>query len=95
MKTIKIVKPLQDYNMRRPTFYRVLSTQQKLNLCHLVETLGLTFAQVAKRYKVNVGTVRYTFQKYTSNGNSVVSGRPRCGRQITEKSRVISDLVSQ
>ena len=43
MKTIKIVKPLRGFSMKRASSYRVLTNQQKLNLCHLVERLGLFF----------------------------------------------------
>ena len=66
MKVIKHIKPLRDFLMRRASMYRTLSLQQKYNVVALIDRFGMTYAKVAKRFRISACTVRYIYLKFTN-----------------------------
>ena len=93
MKVIKHIKPLKQFSMRRPSIYQTLSLQQKYNVVALIDRVGMSYATVAKKYRINPCTVRYIYLKFTREGTLEDRRAANSGRPLAKKTVEVTEIV--
>ena len=83
------------FKMKRATIRRRFTNQQKFHLITLIDKYKMTYAQIAKTYRLCYQSVQLIYNTYKANGNKFVNNMHKAGRKKYASTIEVTKLVKK